>query len=376
MNAKVDISDAWIVTQRLILRPWRESDLADFYEYAKVDGVGQMAGWLPHKSIEESREILRSFIADRHTLALELRESGKVIGSLGLEQLRPDPVGGERTGREIGYVLSKDYWGRGLMPEAVKGVISYCFFEKKLDFLVCCHFLRNHRSRRVIEKSGFQYLRDGVYQTRYGTQEQTKIYILHNPMKISAPFSAAMVDLETPRLRLRPLAEEDWVSMYPSLADPEIADMIGWQPAESAQRAQEIVRGMVEGGETLAIELKEGNRFAGTLSVQQRRWSDYPIHQALRGREFGFDLKRDYWGRGLMPEAVNALCAYCFSSLHFDFVTCGHFLRNTRSQRVIEKCDFHFLTQKEQVLPTGVREEIATYIRYSPQNPRGEFHYV
>lgn len=46
MNTQIDISHVVLYTNRMILRPWQESDLEDFYEYAKVDGVGQMAGWL------------------------------------------------------------------------------------------------------------------------------------------------------------------------------------------------------------------------------------------------------------------------------------------------------------------------------------------
>ena len=48
MNKPIDISNVIIQTERLILRPWKEADLNDFYEYASVDGVGQMAGWVPH----------------------------------------------------------------------------------------------------------------------------------------------------------------------------------------------------------------------------------------------------------------------------------------------------------------------------------------
>ena len=76
MNAPVDLTNVRIETDRLVLRPWRESDLEDFFAYASVDGVGQMAGWNPHKSKEESREILGRFIEGRKTFALELKENG------------------------------------------------------------------------------------------------------------------------------------------------------------------------------------------------------------------------------------------------------------------------------------------------------------
>ena len=61
MNAPIDITGVELKTERLILRPWRESDLEDLYAYARVDGVGQMAGWLPHRDLDESRRILRTW---------------------------------------------------------------------------------------------------------------------------------------------------------------------------------------------------------------------------------------------------------------------------------------------------------------------------
>ena len=183
MNAPVDVTGVRIETERLVLRPWRESDLHDLYEYAKVDGVGQMAGWMPHKSIEESKRILHFFMGEKKTFALELKENGKVIGSLGLEEMDTDPVDGEQYGRELGYVLSKDYWGRGLMPEAVQAVIGHCFDVLKLDYVTCGHFHRNDRSRRVIEKTGFVFFGESRYKTRYETVECSRNYVLFNPRK-------------------------------------------------------------------------------------------------------------------------------------------------------------------------------------------------
>ncbi len=184
MNADVDVTRIRIETPRLVLRPWQEDDFADLYEYAKVDGVGQMAGWAPHKSVEESKEILNLFIREKKTFALEFKENGKVIGSLGLEPLDENTgTPAEWKGREIGYVLSKDYWGSGLMPEAVGAVIDCCFRELDYDFLTCGHFAWNSQSRRVIEKCGFHYVADAPYQTRFGTQEASKRYILYNPKR-------------------------------------------------------------------------------------------------------------------------------------------------------------------------------------------------
>ena len=178
MNAPVDVTNIRIETDRLILRAWRETDLADFYEYASVEGVGEMAGWNHHQSMEESRRILDFF-----TFALELKENGKVIGSLGLEPRDEDAgLPEELQGREIGYVLSRDYWGRGLMPEAVKAVIDYCFQELSFDYLTCGHFDRNDRSRRVVEKCGFRFLKKVVTPTARGVDEPGKMYNLMKPI--------------------------------------------------------------------------------------------------------------------------------------------------------------------------------------------------
>ena len=179
MNKQIDITGITITTERLVLRPWKETDLADFYEYASVDGVGQRAGWLPHKDIEESKRILSHFIDGKKTFAIEY--SGKVIGSLGIETYREDlyPEFDHLLGREIGYVLSKDYWGQGIMPEAVQAVIKWLFKEEKLDFVMVGHFDFNNQSRRVIEKCGFRYLKSRPYETRYNTIENCLEYILY-----------------------------------------------------------------------------------------------------------------------------------------------------------------------------------------------------
>ena len=181
MNAPIDITGVVLKTERLTLRPWREDDLNDFYEYARVDGVGQMAGWTPHRSLDDSREILDMFIREKKTFALE--HEGKVIGSLGIEtydeRRYPELNLDQKRGREIGYVLSKDYWGRGLMPEAVRAAIRWLFDDVGLDFVIVGHFTRNDRSRRVIEKCGFEYVKTIPYDTQDGRTEETREYILY-----------------------------------------------------------------------------------------------------------------------------------------------------------------------------------------------------
>lgn len=178
MNPDIDISNVTLRTERLTLRPWTPEDAQAMFEYASVDGVGQMAGWVPHKDADESREIIGNFIEGKKTFCVDI--SGKAVGSIGIEfyDEKLFPEFDDRKVREIGYVLSREYWGRGLMPEAVREVIRYCFEELGLDILLCGHFDWNRQSDRVQEKCGFRRYRTLDYVTRAGKHENAVMEIL------------------------------------------------------------------------------------------------------------------------------------------------------------------------------------------------------
>lgn len=186
MNATFKINGKVLETQRLILREFKENDLTDFYEYASVDGVGEMAGWSHHENIETTKEILNSFIKDNKVFAIVYKENNKVIGSLGVEKYGMEDKLDEFKnlyGREIGYVLSKDYWGKGIMKEAVKCVINYLFDECNLDFIICGYYLFNNQSKRVQEKCDFKPYRSLMMDTKRGTKEKGILNLLLNPKK-------------------------------------------------------------------------------------------------------------------------------------------------------------------------------------------------
>ncbi|MFW5841893.1 MAG: GNAT family N-acetyltransferase [Bacillota bacterium] len=171
MNVKADLevpdtNMPIIETKRLIIRLWKPSDLHDFYHYAKVPGVGEAAGWPHHTSIDESSQILKKFIEIDGNYAIELKTNHKVIGSIGLH-IRDELLVqyAHLNQREVGYVLSKTYWGQGLMTEAVKAMIIYGFETMQLDLLTVGHFTENAKSQRVIEKNHFIYETTGVYHS-------------------------------------------------------------------------------------------------------------------------------------------------------------------------------------------------------------------
>ena len=186
MNAEFKLSGKIIETERLVLRPFKWDDLDDFFAYASVEGVGEMAGWPHHENKDKSKEILTRFIDEDKTFALCLKENGRVVGSLGVEFYGAEDKLTEfdgYKGREIGYVLARDQWGKGLMAEAVKAVINYLFDEKDLDFLTCGYYDFNNQSRRVQEKCGFKPYRKLNMDTRMGTVEPGVLNLLSNPRK-------------------------------------------------------------------------------------------------------------------------------------------------------------------------------------------------
>ncbi len=193
MNAIFKINGKIIKTSRLILRTFKQSDLDDFYEYASVDGVGEMAGWKHHESKDETQKILDMFIKEDKTFAIVDKSNNKVIGSLGIEMYGMEDKLTEfdtYQGREIGYVLSKEYWGKGLILEAVNAVIDYLFNDLNLDFLLCGYYKFNTQSKRVQEKCGFFPYRSLVMETRMGTKEEGTLNLLLNPnKKITLKFS-------------------------------------------------------------------------------------------------------------------------------------------------------------------------------------------
>ena len=182
MNAEIDISNVKLETERLILRAWEITDLDDFFEYASINGVGEKAGWEHHKSKDESLEILKMFIDEKKVFAIILKENQKAIGSIGVEECRQDLDKNLENllGRELGYVLSKDYWNKGIMTEAISKVIEYCFKILKLNYLIATCFNYNIASKRVLEKLNFKYYKDISIKTRYNTKEESTLMILKN----------------------------------------------------------------------------------------------------------------------------------------------------------------------------------------------------
>lgn len=144
-------------TERLILRPWAEDDAEELYRYAQDPAIGPIAGWPPHTSVQNSREIIRDVLSAPETYAVVLKETGKPVGSVGLLFGKNGTVPIPDGEAELGYWIGVPYWGRGLIPEASRAVMRHAFDDLGLTGLWCGNYEGNANSQRVQEKLGFVF---------------------------------------------------------------------------------------------------------------------------------------------------------------------------------------------------------------------------
>lgn len=144
-------------TERLILRPWRESDVQSLYEYARDPDVGPIAGWQPHKSAEESLCIIQNVLNGPECYAICEKGSERVIGCIELRLNGHTDMTDRDDECELGYWLGKPFWGRGYMPEAAKELLRHGFEDLKMRKIWCGYYDGNSQSKRVQEKLGFVY---------------------------------------------------------------------------------------------------------------------------------------------------------------------------------------------------------------------------
>lgn len=142
-------------TNRILLRFWSDNDANALYKYASDPDVGPRAGWSPHKNIEESHEIIQNNYSNDHTWAIELKETGEVIGAIGY--MLPDEsnidIGEDEA--EIGFWVAKPYWNQGICTEALLLMLNYCIELKCFHTLWGDYFVDNPASYRVMKKCGF-----------------------------------------------------------------------------------------------------------------------------------------------------------------------------------------------------------------------------
>ena len=166
-------------TERLILRKVTLEDLEDMYLYGSDEDVAKYVTWDRHKSIADTKAFIEFILSNYQNKqvapwGIEYKENGKFIGTIDFVWWQPN-----HKMAEIGYVLSKDYWGQGLTTEAAKELIKFGFNEMDLVRIQARCLVENIGSSRVMEKAGMQFegiIRKGMFVK--GKHQDLKMYAI------------------------------------------------------------------------------------------------------------------------------------------------------------------------------------------------------
>ena len=146
-----------IETDRLILRRFRSEDAEDMYaNWASDPEVTRFLTWPAHSSVDVTKALLEDWIpryedGGYFNWAMEYKDTGKVIGNISVVRLIESI-----DAAEMGYCMSRAYWGQGLMPEALSAVMDHLFDVVGLNRVAACHDANNPKSGRVMEKAGMK----------------------------------------------------------------------------------------------------------------------------------------------------------------------------------------------------------------------------
>ena len=203
-------------TDRILLRPWVESDAQALYKYASDPEVGPRAGWPPHKSVEESLEIIRTVFNDAtNTWAIVLKETGEPIGAMGYGPSCQCNLPAREGEPLIGYWVARPYWNQGICTEALRLMIDHIRKTTNIKSLISGHFVDNPASGRVMEKCGFVPTGETVVDPEQGRDTPIRVLRLELRKKTIPVWKWALLFLASIVLALIMVAAYQSIYLIP-----------------------------------------------------------------------------------------------------------------------------------------------------------------
>lgn len=149
------ISEHSLTTKRLLLRPWDDMDADELFELAKEPEIGYWCGWEPHKDIRDTLFALHNFLEVEETYAICLKDTGKIVGSIGLASNTSIVKNSDEC--ELGFWIGKEYQRNGYAYEASKELIRHAFDDLNMKTIWCSYFEGNEKSKNLQSKLGFKF---------------------------------------------------------------------------------------------------------------------------------------------------------------------------------------------------------------------------
>ena len=235
-------------------------------------------------------------------------------------------VHGKGYGRRLIDFVEREYSGRFSILQVGTGdsPLTIPFYEK-------CGFTRHH----VIKDFFLENYDHPIFEE--GVQLTDMIYLRKNLYKT----------LKTERLLLRRWNEDDAEDLYKYASDPDVGPIAGWPAHQSVDESREVIRNVFSGKEAYVICLKEDGKAIGAIELKLNGHTDMTDRDDEC--ELGYWLGKPFWGRGIMPEAVNEILRHAFEDLSMQKVWVGYYEGNTKSRRVQEKCGFRYQWKSENL---------------------------
>jgi len=325
-----------IETPRLILSPYRAEDADAMVLNAGEPRVARMMASIPLPFTRERAlaRITKAGCDDRRfVLAIRDRETGEAIGEIGA---------GAREGAvaQFGYFLRPDFWGRGLMAEAVPAALDHAFGTLNWPMIEADALDENPASARVLLRAGFEPM--GASTCTSVARDDTPMTTFYRLLRMRW----VTPTLPTARLTLRPPRMTDAPRIAPLIGAPEVMRMITSLPMPyTLADAEEWLSGSLSNPNDVTCAIDDGTGLIGIASLS---------HVEPGVRSFGFWLGTPYWGGGLMSEAVNALLAWGFGPGGLDRIESSAFMDNIASRRIHAKLGF--VEGAETTLTSSVRD--------------------
>ena len=254
-------------TERILLRPWRDSDAEVLYKWASDPDVGPRAGWAPHQSVEESLEIIRTVFNDAlHTWAIELKETGQPIGAMGYGPSCECDLPARDGEPLIGYWVAKPYWNKGICTEALCLMLDHIRKTTDIKSLISGHFVENPASGRVMEKCGFVPTGETRIDANQYQGENRPIRVLR----------LELTPNKSHNMRLELATQNDFeaiITFYDDVTErtPEMATYARW--SKGKHPTVEGIRAYIDEGSMYLY--RESGAIVGAMAVTMYQGEDY-----------------------------------------------------------------------------------------------------
>ncbi len=305
-----------LTTARLTLRHMCPDDYAAIFEIvSRFEVVKNLAKW-PHPADPSMVDGIIAGHQAEPSGGFGIEHEGRLIGMIGTGQSSDGGV----DSQSIGFMLHPDYWGRGLMPEALMAVQDYSLDALGFEAVKGHVFTHNAASARVFEKCGWREVEGcDSYCEALQKPMRDRVFVMTRRFDWMDP-------IETARLVIRPIGARDFDALWPLLNDFEIVRMLfSWPwPADK---------------DFTMSRLESATARAGLFSAITLDGTTIGFVGCLHGSLF-YALGRAHWGKGYAREAAAGKIARAFADPKVKALTAGTWDDNLASSYILKSLGF------------------------------------